>query len=228
MAIKKDCQASHDIDDIKSVYMGKKKESRKVVCFNCGCWDYWYRFVWVQKNGEIPDGYEVHHIDDNPHNDNINNLQLLTEEEHKALHGKKRVWSEETKKKISDSLKSNPDLSDIQKEQWKKRKASDWKYPEEGKKKLSEYGKTLVGELNPFFGKKHSAESIDKNRQAHLGKPSPLKGKKMSDEARRKMSEAKKGKPSPRKGKPMSEEAKQKLSESQKKRLAERRMNREQ
>ena len=27
-----------------------------------------------------------------------------------------------------------------------------------------------AGEKNPFFGKKHSKESIDKNRQAHLNK----------------------------------------------------------
>ncbi|MBR0261010.1 MAG: GIY-YIG nuclease family protein [Selenomonadaceae bacterium] len=35
----------------------------------------------------------------------------------------------------------------------------------------------LSGENNPFYGKHHTSESNEKNRQAHLGKPSPRKGK---------------------------------------------------
>jgi len=213
MAIKKECSSAHDIGDVRKII---KYGRRKTVRFNCGCWDYWYRFVWIQKNGPIPDGYEVHHKDDNPLNDHISNLECITKKEHKRLHGKKRVWSEETKQKISESLKANSDLSDIQKKLWEERKASGWEYPEEGKKKILEYGKTRVGELNPFFGKQHSAESIEKNRQAHLGKPGPNLGRKFSEESRRKMSEAKKGKTSPNKGKKMSDEQKKKMSESKK------------
>lgn len=36
---------------------------------------------------EIPLGFDVHHIDFNKDNNAIENLQLLTEEEHKKLHG---------------------------------------------------------------------------------------------------------------------------------------------
>lgn len=37
--------------------------------------------------------------------------------------------------------------------------------------------KPVYGKQNPFFGKKHSEETKEKNRKAHLGKTSPFKGK---------------------------------------------------
>ena len=42
----------------------------------------------------------------------------------------------------------------------------------------------LSGENNPFFGKKHTEESKEKNRQAHLGKPSARKGKHHTEAAK--------------------------------------------
>ena len=48
------------------------------------------RSVWKFFNGEIPDGYEVHHLDDDKYNDDISNLALLTREEHLKLHADRR------------------------------------------------------------------------------------------------------------------------------------------
>ena len=45
-----------------------------------------YRFIWTYFNGEIPEGYEIHHRDLNPDNNDIANLQLLTVAEHRRLH----------------------------------------------------------------------------------------------------------------------------------------------
>lgn len=45
-----------------------------------------HKYVWEFYNGKIPKGYEVHHIDRNRANNDIDNLQLLTREEHKKLH----------------------------------------------------------------------------------------------------------------------------------------------
>jgi hypothetical protein len=53
-------------------------------------------------------------------------------------------------------------------------------------------GESRRGANNPFYGKKHSPESIEKNRAAHIGKPGPL-GVKRSDETKRKISESHKG-----------------------------------
>ena len=44
------------------------------------------------------------------------------------------------------------------------------KRPPEEMKGLSDFNKTRVGELNHFYGKKHSEESIQKQREAKLGK----------------------------------------------------------
>lgn len=79
-------------------------------------------------------------------------------------------------------------------------------YSEEIRKKISDSKKKYVGELNPFYGKKHSPESIKKMSDAKRGMysgeknpmfgvslSSPNKGKKMSDEQRKKISESLKG-----------------------------------
>ena len=73
---------------------------------------------------------------------------------------------------------------------------------EETRKKISENTK---GEKNPFYGKHHSKETIEK-----------LKNKIVSEETRKKMSEARKGKEPWMKGKHHTEDAKKKLSEVRK------------
>jgi hypothetical protein len=69
-----------------------------------------HRFIWECINGEIPDGYDVHHIDKNKMNNSINNLELKEKGEHNHLHksginhpfyGMKH--SSETKEKMSKS-----------------------------------------------------------------------------------------------------------------------------
>ena len=63
---------------------------------------------------------------------------------------------------------------------------------------------TLYGEKNPFYGKKHTKESLEKMSKVHKGKHRSLKtefkkghklnlGRKFSDEHRKKLSEAKEG-----------------------------------
>lgn len=49
-----------------------------------------HRYVWEQANGPIPDGYDVHHIDGNGHNNDLSNLQLIKHGEHVAMHTKMR------------------------------------------------------------------------------------------------------------------------------------------
>ena len=47
-----------------------------------------HRLVWAWHNGEVPDGYEVDHIDNNPFNNSLDNLQLLT-----TLENRRKRWS---------------------------------------------------------------------------------------------------------------------------------------
>ena len=57
---------------------------------------YIHQAVWEHFNGEIPKGYIIHHIDGDKSNNEISNLQLMTQSEHKKLHMdvKKYVCSE--------------------------------------------------------------------------------------------------------------------------------------
>lgn len=44
-------------------------------------------YVWRKHYGDIPKGYEVHHIDEDPSNNDISNLMLLSRSTHGQLHG---------------------------------------------------------------------------------------------------------------------------------------------
>lgn len=78
-----------------------------------------HRLIWMVANGcDIPEGYDVHHIDGNKLNNSINNLELVNRFEHNSYHksGERsplygKHQTEEHKKKISNSNKNNPKLS---------------------------------------------------------------------------------------------------------------------
>ena len=45
-----------------------------------------HNYVWEKHNGKKPSGYEIHHIDFNKINNEIDNLQLVTPSEHTKIH----------------------------------------------------------------------------------------------------------------------------------------------
>ena len=45
-----------------------------------------HRDVWQYHYGEIPEGCEIHHVDENPTNNAIDNLQCLNKSEHRKVH----------------------------------------------------------------------------------------------------------------------------------------------
>ena len=47
-----------------------------------------HRYVWESCNGEIPAGCEIHHKDHNPANNDIDNLELMTVQDHRRYHAK--------------------------------------------------------------------------------------------------------------------------------------------
>lgn len=58
------------------VYITSGENSRKFL----------HRLVWEKHNGEIPEGYQIHHIDGNKLNNDISNLQLISPDKHTRLH----------------------------------------------------------------------------------------------------------------------------------------------
>ncbi len=74
---------------------GESVISNYLITSNGFCEGYYYcsnnkkplhRFVYEQANGEIPDGYIIHHKDGNKKNNRIDNLEMITPSRHKALH----------------------------------------------------------------------------------------------------------------------------------------------
>ena len=57
-----------------------------------------HRYVWEFHNGPIPNGFEIHHIDEDVSNNQIENLRILKKGEHSSLHSS----SEQKRKRMSD------------------------------------------------------------------------------------------------------------------------------
>lgn len=62
---------------------GKSKKYKNVILYDNGKKDFYlvHRLVWESFNGPIPDGMQVNHIDEDPSNNNLDNLNLMTPEE---------------------------------------------------------------------------------------------------------------------------------------------------
>ena len=161
-------------------------------------WDYFVSIGAIPKDAKKY-SYNLHHIDPSwRHNDveryiqwNIPDLIPMTTSEHTKLHwkldyegrcnslkGHGHSCSEETKNKISESLKGNIP--------WNKGLKGAQIMSDETKMKISEANKDKVGELNGFYGKQHSEEW----KKTHSD---TMKGFKHTDESKKLMSEKAKG-----------------------------------
>lgn len=63
---------------------------------------YMHRYVWSFYNGDIPNGFHIHHKDENRANNSIDNLELVEAHKHMSEHRKNWIKNNEEKfKKIS-------------------------------------------------------------------------------------------------------------------------------
>lgn len=51
-----------------------------------GRWMPLHKAIYLEAYGEIPNGYQIHHLDNNRFNNRANNLVALTVEEHRKIH----------------------------------------------------------------------------------------------------------------------------------------------
>lgn len=54
--------------------------------YNSNQRDYLHRYRWKKVHGDIPEGYEIHHKDHNPYNNELDNLEMIEAIEHKLHH----------------------------------------------------------------------------------------------------------------------------------------------
>lgn len=45
-----------------------------------------HHVIWEQAHGLIPEGYQIHHIDHNKHNNDLENLVALSASDHQKVH----------------------------------------------------------------------------------------------------------------------------------------------
>lgn len=84
-------------------------------------------YVWTKKNGDVPKGYSIHHIDENKENNDVENLMPISSSLHSSHHTNERLESpeyREAQKKLLSRIRQ---------------KASDWHKSDEGRKWHSEH-----------------------------------------------------------------------------------------
>lgn len=88
---------------------------------------YLHRAVWQYHNGEIPEGFAVHHKDHNKANNRIENLELLSHSDHSKHHAKHNDWvgSEQNRQQLIEAGQ----------------KAKEWHASDEGRAWHKEHGK---------------------------------------------------------------------------------------
>lgn len=63
-----------------------------------------HRDIWKFYNGEVPEGYDIHHRDFNPLNNELSNLQCLTHAEHLRIHTTERRKAGTLKAKLERNV----------------------------------------------------------------------------------------------------------------------------
>lgn len=115
-----------------------------------------HRYVWEKHNGEIPNGYEVHHIDRDKDNNDIENLQLLSKKEHMMLHGTLLTEDERQRRRANFNDNARPAAIEWHKSQegreWHKTQYERMKECLHEKKELKclNCGKTYYSERGAF------------------------------------------------------------------------------
>lgn len=87
--------------------------------------------VWRFFNGNVPEGYHVHHADGNKMHNDIENLSLMQEGKHLSLHGNRR-WEREPEKMLENLIKNAIPASKA------------WHASEEGRKWHSEHASQIM------------------------------------------------------------------------------------
>lgn len=99
--------------------------------YNCSTRKHLHQAIWIDNNGPIPKGYEIHHIDFDKENNDISNLACITIAEHHKIH--KDAMTDEQKQRMRDNLAENA-----------RPKASEWHKSDEGREWHKEHAKQMA------------------------------------------------------------------------------------
>lgn len=101
-----------------------------------------HQYIWEKANGPIPKDHIIHHIDNNPYNNSIDNLKLVTRSEHTLLHP--YDWPLSSRQKVSQQKMGNKCALGAYRSPETRQKISKARYLTLQKKYLFPYLSTLV------------------------------------------------------------------------------------
>lgn len=117
-----------------------------------------HRYVWEYYNGEVPEGYQIHHIDKDKSNNDISNLEAIPFSAHAKMHNLERA------ERMHDEMVENLRVNALP-------RAAEWHRSEEGRKwhreqyektqDLLRIKQTLVCEM---CGNEYTAHRATENR----------------------------------------------------------------
>lgn len=90
-----------------------------------------HRYVWACERGDIPKGYEIHHIDFDRSNNDISNLLCLSRADHRKLHADALTDEQREWKRQNFETNARP-------------KANEWHRSEEGRRWHQEHANTTA------------------------------------------------------------------------------------
>ena len=94
-----------------------------------------HRAVWEFHHGEIPDGFHVHHIDEDRSNNNIDNLECIEGSEHLSHHVQERLKNPKELEKARERM------------DYAREYANEWHRSKAGKKWHKEQWKNSIGKM---------------------------------------------------------------------------------
>jgi hypothetical protein len=133
-----------------------------------------YRKIWEQANGHIPYDdlgrkMEIHHIDGNRKNNSLENLKLVTIQEHYDIHFSQGDWG--ACQSIANRMKITPKEKSKLCSELAKKKVKEgthhFQNPEFIKQDSIRKSLTRSGRNHPLFGTKNSKETNEKRSNSH-------------------------------------------------------------
>lgn len=112
-------------------------------------------YVWEKYNGEIPKGYQIHHINGNKDDNSIENLQMLSSFEHHHGHGIRRD---------KDKLRAYMDNARVYASEWHKSEAGREWHKEQWESTLGKEFEKFVEKKCECCGKTYTVTSVCASR----------------------------------------------------------------
>ena len=114
-----------------------------------------HQCIWEKANGPIPKGYEIHHIDGNPDNNDLSNLACIPAKEHRKIHSD--LLTDEQREFYRRNIKEKALPASIK-----------WRKSEAGRKAFSDRAKQMW--KNGAFDKELVCSNCGKIYTGHIAK----------------------------------------------------------